>query len=582
MNLQSVALTRIQALQILTAEGEPLELVDIQLGGHTQRWFKNGPQSLRQLFEETASNKPFLVYETERFTYADAWQQACALGHGMVHTFGIKKGDRVAISMRNYPEWMIAFTAITSIGAVAVCMNALWQTGEMVYGLQDSGAKLLIADPERLERLAQGIPIPALRLISVRTSVDEPGRVRWATLLGKGTQGTSVPVTMPYVPIDPDDPANMLYTSGSTGQPKGVVTSHRNVLAALLSWELDRRAGELVGGLVVPEPVLQPATLLAVPLFHVTGLNAVYLSSYRMQRRVVSMYKWNPQEAAELIEEEKITSFVAPAAMTGDLVRLAGVTQRSLASLLVVGGGGAARAPEQVRKIDAIFSNAAPNTGWGMTETCAIGTGIGGPDYLLRPASSGRCSAVLALRVIDGQGNALGPHQRGELLVRGTSMFNGYWNRPELNTQVFTDGWFHTGDVAYLDEEGYLFIVDRIKDLIIRGGENIGCGKIENILLMHPQVHEVAVYAVPDERLGEEVGATVHGDVALEMDVLRDYLRLHLAKFEVPRYLLKSPERLPRTATGKILRRQIQAQALDVLAARPDRVDALPLAGAPG
>jgi long-chain acyl-CoA synthetase len=302
-----------------------------------------------------------------------------------------------------------------------------------------------------------------------------------------------------------------------------------------------------------------------VPLFHATGSHAVWLSCYRQQRRMVCMHKWDAQQAAELIERERITSFIAPAAMTGDLVREAQRTQRDLSSMLAVGGGGAPRAPEQVRQIDRSFANALPGTGWGMTETNAIGTGIGGEEYLVRPASSGRCSAVMELRVVDEQGRALPAGERGELLVRGTGMFSGYWNRPELNATVFDDGWFRTGDVAYLDDEGYLFIVDRIKDLIIRGGENIGCGQVEAALLMHPQVHEAAVYAVPDERLGEEVGATVHCSEPLEPEALRDFLAGHLARFEVPRYILKSEGPLPRTASGKILKRQLRDAAVAAL-----------------
>ena len=274
---------------------------------------------------------------------------------------------------------------------------------------------------------------------------------------------------------------------------------------------------------------------------------------------MVSMYRWDPEVAATLIEQERITSVTAPAAMTGDLIRVARATERDLSSLLTVGGGGAPRAPEQVRQIESAFVQALPNTGWGMTETNAIGTGIGGPDYLEHPASSGRCSAVLELRVVDEQGRTLPAGERGELLIRGTSMFQGYWNRPEVNAEVFVDGdWFRTGDVAYLDDDGYLYIVDRIKDLIIRGGENIGCGQVEAALLMYPQVHEAAVYAVPDERLGEEVGATVFGSALLDVDALRAFLHEHLARFEVPRYIQVSPEPLPRTASGKILKRKLR------------------------
>jgi long-chain acyl-CoA synthetase len=354
-----------------------------------------------------------------------------------------------------------------------------------------------------------------------------------------------------------------MYTSGSTGHPKGVPSTQRQVLSALLSWEADRRIGELVAGIEPAAPAVQPGTLLAVPLFHVTALHASYLVSYRLQRRVVCMYRWDAEAAARLIERDKLSSVVAPAAVTGDLVRVAQQGRHDLSSLLAVGGGGAPRAPEQVRQIAASFGNALPNIGWGMTETNAIGAGNSGEDYLRKPASSGRCSQVLQLKVVDESGTALPAGQRGELLVRGTSIFGGYWKRPEANAQAFVDGdWFRTGDVATIDAEGFVYIVDRIKDVIIRGGENIGCGQVEAALLMHPLVHEAAVYGVPDERLGEEVGATIHADAALDLDELRGFLARHLAHFEVPKHIVHERAPLPRTASGKILKREIKRAAL--------------------
>jgi long-chain acyl-CoA synthetase len=317
-------------------------------------------------------------------------------------------------------------------------------------------------------------------------------------------------------------------------------------------------AGIEAGG----DPSVQ-GTLLAVPLFHVTGLAASYLASFRLQRRLVAMYRWDPEAAAALVARERLTSLVGPAAVTGDLLRVAAEGRHDLGTLLSVGGGGAPRAPEQVRRIDATLANAMPITGWGMTETFAIGAGIGGDDYLTRPESSGRCSLVLELRVVDEQGAVLPVGGRGELQVRGASLFRGYWRRPEVDAEVFdADGWFRTGDMAYLDEAGFVFIVDRIKDLIIRGGENIGCGQVEAALLQHPAVHEAAVYAVPDERLGEEVGATVFCDDTLDLEALRAFLAERLAGFEVPRHIVRSAEPLPRTPSGKILKRRIRDVAL--------------------
>lgn len=555
-------LTRPQAIAALTAPGMPHALEDATVLGRRVRVFTNGPASLRALYESTASDLPFLVYENERMTFAEAWAAASRVGHVLVHHCGVRAGDRVAIAMRNYPEWVLAFCAVTSIGAVVVAMNGHWQADELLYGLQDSGATVVLADAERVARLTQPqvrAALPQLQCLAVRTPALPAGVHALQALTDAAGE-----VPMPPATIAPDEHATILYTSGSTGHPKGVVSTHRNILSALLSWELDRAVAERVAGLEPPaEPPPQPGTLLAIPLFHVSGLHASYLASYRTQRRMVAMYRWDPEQAAELIARERLTSVNAPAAMTGDLVRVARQNRLSLATLVTVGGGGAPRAPEQVRQIGASFGQALPNTGWGMTETNAIGTGIAGEDYLARPASAGRCAQVLELRIVDETGQALPAGQRGELLVRGTSVFPGYWMRPEANARSFVDGdWFRTGDVAYLDEEGFLFIVDRIKDLIIRGGENIGCGQVEAALLLHPDVHEAAVYAVPDERMGEEVGATVHGAPGLDVEALRSFLAQHLARFEIPRYIRVAPGPLPRTPSGKILKRQIQQAAL--------------------
>jgi long-chain acyl-CoA synthetase len=547
---------RAQAIAELTAPGQPGELIDIVAHGRKVRAFRNAPPTLRDYYEAYVTDLPFLIYEDERHTFREAWQQASRIGHVLVHECGVKPGDRVAISMRNYPEWMLAFSAITSIGAVAVAMNAHWQADDMAYGLVDCGAKVLIADQERLDRLAQK-PVAGLQVLAVRATELKAG----ARDLNAATSALG-DVPMPPVAMHPDDLAIMLYTSGSSGRPKGVPSTHRMVISALLSWELDYAIIDKVNGVVRPEPTEQGGTLLAVPLFHVTGLHSSFLGSYRLQRRLVSLYRWDAEKAAELIDRERLTSLTGPAAVTGDLIRVAQSGRYSLATLASLGGGGAPRAPEQVRQIDASFTQAIPNIGWGMTETNAIGAGIVGQDYLDHPSSSGHCSQVLELRVTDESGRVLPPGERGELWVRGTSVFTGYWNNPEANRQSFDGDWFRTGDGAIIDAEGYLYIVDRLKDLIIRGGENIGCGAVEAALVMHPEVIEASVYAVPDERLGEEVGATVYGTDQLDVDELRGFLEGHLAKFEIPRYIERANAPLPRTPSGKILKREIKQAAV--------------------
>jgi long-chain acyl-CoA synthetase len=554
-----------QALSVLTAPGTTHELGIVNSTHGDTIGFVNAPKSLRDVFEQNLSDETFLVYEKERYTYKETYSRASQIGHLLRHTFDIQPGDRVAISMRNYPEWIMAFTAITSIGAIAVAMNALWLPEEMEYGLKDSGSKLLIADDERVERFNQCTPDLLIPAISVRSTrkIDRPVFKLEELLISLGD------TPMPSTDIHPNDPTLIIYTSGSTGRPKGVLSSHQNIITALLSWELDALASELVAKesekdavTANPSTISQPATLLAAPLFHVMGSHVVYLASYRTQRKIVCMYKWDSTIAAELIERESITAFSAPPAMTGDLARTAQVSSRDLSSLLSVGGGGAARAPEQVREIKSSFTRAMPSTGWGMTETNAIGTIIGGLDYLDHPSSAGRSLPTVQLRVVDDSGNPVPTGERGELQIRGPEMFIGYWNRPDVDAEVFDGDWFRTGDVAFIDEKGLLFIVDRIKDLIIRGGENIGCGTVEAALLAYPSVEEASAYSVPDERLGEEVAATIFCRIKIDLEELRSFLNQNLSRYEVPRYIRVSTEPLPRTESGKIFKRQLRETAI--------------------
>jgi len=547
-------------LKELTAAEQPYELVPGSVFGRECLRFKNAPPTLRELFSESRSDVEFIIYEDQRLTFDQAYIEASKIAMILVNDYGIAPGDRVAISMRNYPEWILAFMATTSIGGIAVAMNALWQPEEMAYGLTDSGAKILFADEERLARFAQIATPPKVDLIAVRTSAYA-NAPELATLIEQLEQSGQT-IEMPSQCAQPEDDATLLYTSGSTGHPKGVASCHVNIVSALMSWELDMQSAVALMDEPPEAPAHPPASLMAVPLFHATGSHAVYLASYRHQRKLVCMYKWDPVIAAQMIEAEKISTFIAPAAMTGDLVLEAQRSQRDLSSLSSVGGGGAPRAPEQVRNIEKSFAKALPGTGWGMTETNAIGAGIGGLDYLERPESSGRCSAVMELKVIDEEGNELPALSRGELLIRGTAVFRGYWNRPDANAETFLPGgWMRTGDVAYLDEEGYLFIVDRIKDLVIRGGENIGCGEVEAALLEHPLIHEASVYAVPDERLGEEVGTTIYTDQPIDEEELNAFLLTRLARFKVPAHTWQQHEPLPRTASGKILKRDLREEA---------------------
>jgi long-chain acyl-CoA synthetase len=555
--------TRNEALAQLTGPGMLYEMEEVEAYGKRFRAYKNAPPTLRDLYNQNRSTKPFLIYEDEVLTFEEAWRKSATLATALVGDYGVAKGDRVAISMRNYPEWFLTFVAATSVGAIAVAMNALWQPADMIFGLTDCGAKVLVCDQERLDRMMAGGGAPAgLSVIAARTTKPLPEGVRaFGDVLDRPETDT-----MPGVAITPGDDAIMLYTSGSTGHPKGAVSSHRAVLATLFSWEVDLKVNILRGLSAAPNPDgPQSGVLLGIPLFHVTGLHSVYLQSYRMQRRVVSMYKWDAAKAAELIEGLKLTHFVGPSAVTGDLVEYARSTGKTFPTLVYVGGGGAPRPPEQVRAIAEVFAIAKPGTGWGMTELNALGAGCAGEDYLLNPASSGRCHQILDLRIVGEDGSELGPMERGELQARGGAVMRGYWNNPKANAESFDGDWFRTGDVAYIDHDGFVFIVDRIKDLVIRGGENIGCGAVEAALVEHPDVIESCVFGVPDDRLGEEVGAMLYVRPGFSEDDLRAFLAARIARYEIPRYIWTQQEPLPRGATGKILKRELRKEAADRL-----------------
>lgn len=551
-------LQREQALLSLTGPGCAFEVKTIRTAGDGHRIFSTGPRSLREMFEEARSDSPFLVSGGETLSFETIWRRAAAVATRLREEYGVRKADRVAIAMRNCPEWIIAFQAITSIGAIAVALNAHWPQEELAYALADAGAKLLFADERTMAKLGADPALPPL--IAVRCAANYLHATPYDIAFGQEESAT-----IPEVEIEADDYATILYTSGSTGRPKGVLSTHRNILTTILSWELDAAVLALVAG-EAPPPTYPPTTLLAVPLFHVTGLHSAYLASFRQQRRLVMMERWNALEAAALVERERITSLTAPSTITGDLLAVAKDGQFDLSSIGAIGGGGAARAATQVRDLDRTLANAVPLTGWGMTETNASGTSIFGEDYLQRPESSGRPSFMMDLRIVDESGHILPANSRGELQVRGASVARVYWRRPEARDQAFDGNWFRTGDVAYIDEEGFLFIVDRIKDVVIRGGENIGCGAVEASLLDYPGIVEAVVYGLPDDRLGERVAATIRTVGDLDIAAVREFLAGRLAPFQIPDHLRAVRQALPRTASGKILRREARDEALAAIA----------------
>jgi long-chain acyl-CoA synthetase len=560
--------TRAEAISALSAAGSDFELVAETINGLPCRVFRNAHSTLRELYADARDrfgDLAYLGYEGDLLSYNDAWRQSAQIANLLVEEMGVGKGDRVAIGMRNFPEWVTAFHAITGVGAIAVALNSLWSGEELDYALELTGAKVAVLDRERLERLRDRLDELDLQVLSVRCPETAGGRVRDLQQAMAGQPGDRMPAMAPA----PDDDALIIFTSGSTGHPKGAVSSHRAVIHALKSWDFDQLIGHWRLGRSKPrEPDdVQFKFLLATPLFHVAGSHVTMLQALLHGRLIYLMYRWDVDQALDIIEQEQITHFIAVPAVTGDLVKAAAGTDRSLASLVAVGGGGSPRPSAQVREIDRVFANAAPVTGWGMTETNAIGAGIGGADYLARPLSSGQCSAVFDMRILDDEDREKARGETGHLVIRGTAMFREYWNRPDANSAAFVDGWFRTGDIARIDEEGFLFIVDRAKDIVIRGGENVGCGEVEDAIHSHPAVREVVVFGLPHERLGEEVAAMIVPQAGAELEAadIQAHLHGHLADFQVPSRILFDSEPLPRIGSGKFDKRGVRQAVMSRL-----------------
>ncbi len=467
--------------------------------------FKSAPRSLRAIFDPARlrGDATFLVYEDERWSFEDVMASVDGLAAALVHRYGVEKGDRVSIGMRNYPEWVIAFAAITSVGAVSVSLNAWWTEDELDYALEDSGSKVLIADVERAERSRAAAERLGFATLGVRlpAGTSLPGVDSWNDVVEPGA-------TMPEVDIDPDDDATILYTSGTTGRPKGAVSTHRAVTNALTAFgcraAIDRARKPDAG-----RPDGAPSFILIVPLFHVTGCVPVMLSCFASGIKLVIMYKWDSERALELIEREKVTNFVGVPTQSWDLLESPSFATRDTSSLISVGGGGAPAPPQLVARVDSSFKKARPSLGYGMTETNAYGPGNNGDDYVQRPTSTGRVVPVMEVEVRDPDGQAVPTGQSGEIWFKGPNLIRGYWNKPEATAETIVDGWLRTGDLGRLDDEGFVYVEDRAKDMVLRAGENVYCAEVEAAIYEHPAVYEAAVFGVPHERLGEEVAATV-------------------------------------------------------------------------
>jgi acyl-CoA synthetase (AMP-forming)/AMP-acid ligase II len=558
---KSPALTKEQAIAELTKPGAEYEVGVKTINGVETRFFKNIPQTLPEyyrIYRNEFAERTFLVWNDERWTYGEAYQEASIIAHKLKNRMGVKKGDRVAIACRNFPEWMFAFLGATSIGAIVVAVNAWWQGEELEYGLIDSGARILFADHERVKRLGD-----CREKLGIETIVIRPEEEPFDGVVSFDDFKTNKEVMeMPGGEVDPDEDILIMYTSGSTGRPKGSVSSHRNVLTALFTWKFNVEVAKLTKPPESPPPGVPeiPGILLTVPLFHVLGSHVQFLSSWYSGRKVVVMYKWNAEEALRLIEKEKITVFSGTPTLDWELMKAPSFEKTDLSSVTRVGGGGSPRPVGNVLRIDKSFPNAVPNIGWGMTETNAIGAAVAGDDYVARPDSTGEPAFILDLKIVDEEGNEVATGERGEVWIKGASIIRGYWNKPEATAEAITGGWLRTGDIGYLDDEGYLYICDRIKDMILRGGENVYCAEIESVLYDHPSVHEAVIFGVPDERLGEVPAAMIvpKGDHTLTEEEIQEHVAVRLARFKVPEHVWFSNDPLPRIASEKIFKRKIR------------------------
>jgi long-chain acyl-CoA synthetase len=566
-----------EAWDELTAPGAQFATKVIEVRGVPIKVFESALPTMRTVWEMARGygDRDYVVYEDERYTFAQSDAIIRALAARLVEVHGVQPGDRVALAMRNYPEWVFGYWAAISIGAAVVGMNAWWTSEEMKYGLSDSKPKVLIADSERVQRV---LPVldelradAPMALITVRYDGDLPdGAERWDDVIDPA----AAPEDLPVVEIDPDADACIFYTSGTTGFPKGAQLTHRgsvhNLLNIVFMTTVAGLASAKAGVVTPPAPTdengqpKQAVFMAPTPLFHVTANNCLLHPATISGGRIVFTYKWDAGRALELIEREGVTNFSGVPTMSRELLMHPDWASRDTSTLAGMGGGGAPLQPDLVDKIDKSLAGGAPSTGYGLTETHGIVTANSGSLYVAKSSSCGRVVPTLEAKLVDENDNEVPPGQPGELCVRGAIVIKGYLNRAEASADSIRDGWFHTGDVATIDDDGFVFIVDRIKDMVLRGGENVYCSEVEAAIYELDGVAEAAVFGVPDDRLGEIVGAAIvlSPGASMTEDQLLASLGEHLAKFKIPERIWFLNESLPRNANGKFVKRDLKESLL--------------------
>jgi long-chain acyl-CoA synthetase len=558
-----------QAHALMTRPGSPFEMEDMLIRGVKTRVWKHAPPTLREVFLQgrTHGDKTFLVYEEDRASFDAFSKAALALAEELVKQ-GVKKGDRVVLAMRNLPEWPVVFFGVLLAGGIVTPLNAWWTGTELEYGIKDSGAKIAFVDAERLERIVERLPncseLEKIYVVRSAEEVTHPRVLRIETVIGAVNDWHRLPDRpLPDVALAPDDDATIFYTSGTTGKPKGALGTHRNATSTVTAAAFSPARNYIRRGEMPPMPdpkAQQKATLLAVPFFHTTGCHAVLCPGLFNGIKLVLLRRWEPELAMQMIERERVTSTGGVPTIAWQLIEHPARKKYDLSSLEALSYGGAPAASELVRRIRQVFPKSVPGLGWGMTETSATFTHNGGEDYEHRPESSGPALPVCEMKIVGEKDETLPTNALGELWAKGPNVVKGYWNNPAASAETFVDGWLKTGDIAKIDEEGFCYIVDRKKDMLLRGGENIYCIEVEDVLYQHPAVMDAAVVGIAHRILGEEPGAvvTLKPDTTTSEDELRAFVAERLAAFKVPVRVVFWPEMLPRNPSGKILKTELK------------------------
>jgi long-chain acyl-CoA synthetase len=547
-----------------TAPGQAFELIESVVRGARCRVFRHAPRSLAQLYPAARPHdaRVFTVMEGARLTYAEVFAQAAALA-AQLGARGVGPGTHVAIAMRNRPEWLVAFIAITALGAVPVLVNSRGVAAELAYSLTYTRCRHLIADERCAALLADELREPALQGVVVGEVPTACAHWRsYASL-------TAAPATqtLPATERAPEDAALIMFTSGTSGEPKGAVLSHVGLLTALMANQLSgallgaRMAAQLgIDAATLARQAPQPCTLLVFPLFHTSGCLSVFLTTLARGGKIVFLPRWNVRHALELVQQERVTALPAVPTMLWDLLHASQLAEFDTSSLMSLGTGGQALPQNLLEAIQARFPRALLGTGYGMTETNGMVSLAVGEEFVRHSDSAGRPLATAQLRIADEGGRALPPGVAGEVCVRSAQNMIGYWERPDANAAVFRGEWLRTGDIGYLDTEGFLHIIARMTDMIISGGENIYCAEVERVLTQHPQVLEVATFGVPDARLGEKLLAVIvaREGAAVNDAQLAEFCRMRLAQYKVPREWRFEAGPLERTATGKVMKAQVR------------------------